>query len=81
MTLYANNIDPFFSAGMYCDQMWFDAHEKRFKNWFNALFTPPEHLSSNTDVPMDIASVWQVFINCNINIKTLKNILYSMFKF
>ncbi|XP_017772144.1 PREDICTED: protein abnormal spindle [Nicrophorus vespilloides] len=55
-------FDPFMSATLYYEPKWMDEQEERFKKWLNALLTPPEELSANSDGPKDISRLWQ---ECN----------------
>ncbi|KAF5299256.1 hypothetical protein FQA39_LY02429 [Lamprigera yunnana] len=53
-------FDPFMSEFIYNNEEWMEKQEMIFKNWLNALLTPPLELESNVDgQPINVAKLWQ----------------------
>lgn len=53
------NVDPFMTK--FYDLKWVDEQEMMFKKWLNALLTPPEELSTDSEGHnIDVAKLWQV---------------------
>ncbi|KAK4881204.1 hypothetical protein RN001_004523 [Aquatica leii] len=53
-------FDPFTSESFHRNEQWLEKQETIFKNWLNALLTPPAELDSNMDDrPINVAKLWQ----------------------
>ncbi|KAF5302457.1 hypothetical protein FQR65_LT08547 [Abscondita terminalis] len=55
-----SHFDPYMSQTFYQSEEWMEKQEVTFKNWLNALLTPPDELDSNIDgEPINVAMLWQ----------------------